>query len=108
MAYLQAHRWDNSTETKILDIIDKISLKWKVLADHVGLNSVQVNTIEKQHPDSVECCCRGVFEYWLDGKAANYEKTWKSVVEILNLMHEDTLAANLQEMLTGKQGYNKK
>ena len=62
-------------------------------------DGTQLDVIESKHPNDRPACCREMFKYWLAGNGVK-PVSWKTLVSLLRNVEKNTLAEDLEQMLS--------
>ena len=71
--------------------------KWKLLADHLGLDISVTDQIEGKEKDPVNCI-RQVFISWEKSLSDLYPYEWETVIRALKHIKESGLAKSLEQL----------
>ena len=92
---------DNSGEVHKLRIIDRVSYKWKKIADHLSNNPSTASCISIKCNNNPSECLRELFvDCFINNKPANdYSQDWSGIVELLEDIEEEQLATEVRDMV---------
>ena len=74
--------------------------KWKLIGLDLGIESHELRTISKYHPQSTMQCCFEVFSLWQN--KADPPFTWATIIDALRspIVEETALAQEIEDWLT--------
>jgi len=100
MQYLTVLKWtDSKGQSHSLRLKDKMSSKWHVVGDLLGVDSSRLKSISMNHRGDVEQCCREVLLDWLQMEEPSYSRNWEGLIELLIDLELNNVAKKLNEAL---------
>ena len=83
-------------------MVSTVADKWRdigvQLLDSSLIDQRVLEVIAADHPQSIEGCCKSVFEKWLDTQK---NASWNQLIDALKCIELQSLASHLEKKLTG-------
>jgi len=85
-------------------VVPSVADKWRDIGVHLLhptlIGKRVLNVIAANHPQSVEDCCKSMFEKWLSTQKDT--ASWNQLIEVISIIGLHSLASRLEKVLTGK------
>ncbi len=104
MSNLELLKWTDSTGKKPrIQIISKLSPKWRDISDLLGFSPALTQQIEL-NCSRVQDRCKVVMRLWLSSKegACRYPTTWEGLIALLEDIELSSLASDIGEVVCKK------
>ena len=79
--------------------MERISYRWRIIGQLIGLPFSKLESVAKEHHHKPEDCCQSVLAYWLMKPPPDYPSTWQGLIELLEDCQMLVLADDLRRFI---------
>ena len=101
---MQVLKYKEGGQEHRLKIIDRISPKWRTVADRISSNPNKADTLWQQCYNDPSQCLRQLFIdcFFTNEPANNYSRNWRGIIEILKDIDEEIFAEQVKKAVLYK------